>query len=202
MRLKIQPLALPRRLTCIGVVPHRACGSWPAKWKAMPVCACVFAWAAAFMLPSLRQACGASLGQTQLKKTVGRSNKQITATDARPKIQQEQQVMPLRLSVATSSRSITSTCANMLTAATQNDQLFAKDKLWLQALRKLFFHKHAAGCAAAAVVYSWVCTASSPPLLCTTFAGPLCYVQARILKKRKLERHLRHTVPGPGVLQY
>ena len=64
----------------------------------------------------------------------------------------------------------------MLTAAIRNDQPCEKDKLWLQALRKPFFHEHAAGCAAA-VVCSWACA----------FAGPLCYVQARVKQNETLK---------------
>ena len=67
--------------------------------------------------------------------------------------QQEQHSIPLRLLVATSSSSATSAYKSMLATAGQSGRSFQKDKVWLHALSKHFFRRHATGCAAAVVVH-------------------------------------------------
>ena len=70
---EVQPPVWPRHLTCIGVVPLRACGLWRrnSSWNATLQkfsYASVCALAVVFKLPTLRQACGPSLGQKRPQK--------------------------------------------------------------------------------------------------------------------------------------
>ena len=134
------------------------------------------------MLPALRKACGANLGQTQRQETVSRSNKQNKRADMPSSSQGRKPYRCGYWSLLRRARlfQLAQTC--------RQPQIKAINPLKMtncgyKRCGSIFFWRHATGLllfllptAGPVSVYT---QGSVLPFLSATFSGPLCYVQAR-----------------------